>query len=247
MKRLRISVHVLLFALAALGSASAATCSKASLAGVVGFFSTGYDGPDMPGTSVGQMNFNGKGKVSGSWTHNNGTATTLTFTGTYTVASNCTGSIVLNTSAGTTENDNFILDNANSGMQLIRTDASEVKSGYAVAEGTVTCGLTGKKQSFAANVSGTTLSLTALAYVGQVILDGKGNVSGSGTFNNNGTLATGALTGTYTESSNCTGTMQVTPAGGETSNLSFVVVNGGKELLVIQTDSGSIVSGNAQQ
>ena len=84
-------------------------------------------------------------------------------------------------------------------------------------------------------------------YVGQVILNGKGKVSGSGYSSIAGSIHKGTLTGTYTEASDCTGTLQFTPPGGSLSNFSFVVVNSGKELLVIETDNGTTVFGNSQQ
>ena len=78
-------------------------------------------------------------------------------------------------------------------------------------------------------------------------LDGKGNITGSGTFVVNGTFSSGTITGTYTENSDCLGTAQITPQGLSTMNLNTVVVDGGKEWLVIETDSNTVVSGNLQQ
>ncbi len=55
------------------------------------------------------------------------------------------------------------------------------------------------------------------------------------------------MTGAYTENANCTGTQQITPAGLSPGNFYFVVVNAGKEALLIQTDAGTTISGVAQQ
>jgi hypothetical protein len=86
-----------------------------------------------------------------------------------------------------------------------------------------------------------------VAYVEQVILDGKGNVSGSGTSSLDGTIDTAPITGTYTENADCTGSAQITPQGFSTLNFNFVVVNVGKEILLIETDTNTIVSGTMQQ
>jgi hypothetical protein len=71
--------------------------------------------------------------------------------------------------------------------------------------------------------------------------------SGSGTFDVGGTIRTASITGTYTEAANCTGTIEMTPKGSTTLNFAFVVVNAGKELLLVETDSNAAVAGNMQQ
>jgi len=249
MKFLRIGARVLLATLMAVGSAAAATCSNATLIGVFGFLNSGFDSPGVPGASVGQYNFDGAGNVSGSFTHSsNGTISNLTFTGTYAVAKNCTGSMTLNNSNGTTEHHSFVIDDAKKGLQLIRTDSTQIKSGFALAQGAVTCGLTGIKQTFAFNVSGTNNTIGAIAGVGQLNMDGNGHItSGTLTLSLNGTLGTFPVTGTYTENTGCTGTEMVQPTGLSASNFNFVVVNGGKEVLLIETDALTTVAGNAQQ
>lgn len=105
----------------------------------------------------------------------------------------------------------------------------------------------GKKATFALNLTGTVIGTGQVAYVGQVTFDGKGNLSGSLTASLAGTIVTAAITGTYTANSNCTGTAQITPSGYPTADFNSVVVNAGKELLLIETDSNTIVSGIMQQ
>ena len=235
---------VLLFAtMIAVGSASAASCSNATLNGVWGFTFAG-SGNGTVATTVGQISFDGKGSESGSQTQSvGGTIKTSTFSGTYSVAKNCTGTVV--GSDGSTTN--FVVDDSNKGAQIISTTSGLVYSGFSLAQGTVTCGLTGKKQTLAANLTGTINGIGQVAAVGQLILDGKGNVSGGGTFSLAGTILPGTISGTYTEGANCTGTTQITPQGLSTLNFSFVVVNGGKEILLIETDSGTTVAGTMQQ
>jgi len=55
-----------------------------------------------------------------------------------------------------------------------------------------------------------------------------------------------ATTGTYTINSNCTGTISLTPTGLSPINLEVLVVGSGKELLFVETDNGTIVSGTIQ-
>jgi hypothetical protein len=84
-----------------------------------------------------------------------------------------------------------------------------------------------------------------VAYTGQLILDGKGSLTGTETLNLDGTITSGvSLTGTYTQGSNCLGTLQTVASGHATQNFATVAV--GKELLLVETDSGSIVGGTMQ-
>jgi hypothetical protein len=231
---------VLVFATpVAVGSASA-TCSNASLTGVWGVFA---------GASVGQFTADGNGNITnGSQTvSNNGVIQTQTYTGIYAIKTNCTGSLTLHIKGGGTVTANFVLDQMNQGIQIIVTVPGQNGSGLGAAEGTITCGLTGIKKTYAALMFGKYPGTgTHVDYVFQAILDGHGHVSGSGTFDVGGTVTSTSISGTYTENSNCTGTAQI-KAGTSTLNFHFVVVAAGKEILMIQTDSGTAVGGFMQQ
>jgi hypothetical protein len=41
--------------------------------------------------------------------------------------------------------------------------------------------------------------------------------------------------------------MQITPSGFSTLNFNFVVVSAGKEILLLETDAGTVVGGYMQQ
>lgn len=223
----------------AAGSASAATCSNATVNGVWGY---------IVGAAVGQFTADGKGNLTGSQTvSNSGVIETQTYTGTYSMAKNCTGSVAVDFTGGGTSSSNIVADDAHKGLQVINTNSGEVAEGFGLAQGVVSCGLTGKKATFAASLLGKIVGAGGAAYGAQVILDGKGNVSGSGTFDVNGTIVSSSFTGTYTENANCTGTIQIVPSGLPTTNFNFVVVNAGKEILLIETDPNTVVGGYMQQ
>jgi hypothetical protein len=243
MNLLKFCFASLMFAtMIAVGSASAATCANATLNGVWGYF---------VGASVGQFTSDGNGNITaGSQTvSQNGVIETQTYTGTYSISKNCTGSLTTNITGGGTSNNNFVVDDGKKGAQVINTDSGSAASGFALAQGVVTCGLTGKKATFAANLIGKIPNTGPIVYVFQVTLDGKGNVSsGSGTFDVSGNYVTApSITGTYTENANCIGTMQITPSGFSTLNFNFVVVNAGKEILLLETDADTVVGGYMQQ
>ncbi len=244
----RHSVCLLLVFATAIAVGPASACTNATAVGAFGFSYAATNGTGTQMDSVGQIVFDGVGNLSVTGTEStNGTIGTNTSTGTYTIATNCTGTATTqDTGNGHISHFKFVLDAGNKGFQLINNDAGFVLDGFGLAQGTVTCGLTGVKQTFALNLSGTGIGVGPVASVGRITLSGTGTLSGATTFNENGTLHAVSLTGTYTEASNCTGTAQVTLSGFPASNYSFVVVNSGKELLLIETDANTVVSGTMQ-
>ena len=66
--------------------------------------------------------------------------------------------------------------------------------------------------------------------------DGAGNLSATITAAENGDVETFPYTGTYVVNPDCTGSVTSTSGG---ANFSFVIVDGGKEVLGVATDPGS--------
>lgn len=130
----------------AVGS-SAAVCSNATLNGVYGVLSSGLDGAGEPATSISQFTADGAGNITGLVTKSkDGTIFNYTSTGTYSIAKNCTGTITATNQDGSLRHDNFVLDDTHKGAQAIQTDSGHVQAAFVLPEGTVTCGLTGKKR-----------------------------------------------------------------------------------------------------
>ncbi len=224
-------------------------CSNATLTGVYGYYHGRPDGIGGMRAVVGQMVADGQGNVSGSWTMGlNGTISTGSFTGTYSISKNCAGSLTLQNEDFPTADYNIVLDDSHKGFQMLQTDNGTAQPGFGVAQGNANCGLPGKKQILATNLLGTlTASSDVDAIVGQITLDGNGNISGTEAFSVGGAISTVAVTGTYTENADCTGTAQIIPTGSTATNFNLVVVNDGKELLLIETDNNTVVAGTAQQ
>jgi len=245
-----MSLCVLTIALAG-GSAPAAACSNASLKGVFGYVHGRPGGASAVHLELGQLTLDGQGKVtSGSWTQENtdGSVSSGATTGAYSVSKDCIGRLTLDTEDQSPFASHFdIYLNAGDDMfQLVQSDQNWNQPGYALAQGTVTCGLSGKKQVLTTNLYGLTGGEPADT-VGQVTLDGKGGISGAETFTKGGVVTTRAVTGSYTEIADCTGTWKITPEHGKTSNFKTVVVNGGSELLLIQTEDNTFTAGVAQE
>jgi hypothetical protein len=243
----KLTVVLFIFAAIAILPASA-VCSNGTLKGAYGYYHRKPGGGSEQGV-VGQIIADGRGTLSVSWTWSfNGAISTGTSTGTYSISSNCTGTLTFNNEDLSPANFSIALDDGARGFQIIQTDSGTAQLGSGVAQGTVTCGLTGKKQTFAIGLGGTLFANSATeAIVGGLILDGKGNIVGSETLSVLGVISEAPVTGTYTQNSDCTGTLQITPKGSTTTNFNTVAVDGGKQLLLIETDNNTLVIGTAQE
>jgi hypothetical protein len=250
LKRTKLYIPLVMFvALMIGGPVAQAACNNASVNGVYGITSVGLNGSGQPASSVDQITADGNGNLTGSSTKSiDGTIVTFTFTGTYKIKANCTGTAIFKNQDGMTEHDNIALDNANKGAFLIQTDSKHVQSSIALAQGTATCTNLGVKHAYATELTGIVLAVGQVALVGQVTLDGKGSLTGTETLSLNGAITSSVpVTGTYQINSNCTGSAAITPRGLSTMNVNIVIVNGGKELMVIETDANTIVTGALQQ
>jgi len=244
----RTLTAVLLFlGLMAIARPAAAACSNASLTGTYGIAwgwpQEMYAATDNEAFVVGQLTADGKGNLTGSETVSfENSITTSSVTGTYSVASNCTGTISLSP-----DFFNIYLDGSNTGFQMTLTTAGFEAAGFGLAQVSDTCGLTGKVQRLGVNVVGTIPgSSINKAIIGELELNGKGVVTGIVSINTNYSNTVETVKGTYTEASDCTGTLQITAKGSSALNFNSVFVNGGKELLLIETDSGTVIGGTAQ-
>jgi hypothetical protein len=244
-----ITLVLLAFASMVAVKPTSAACSLATLNGIYGYYHGRPGGGATLTAVVGQLTSDGKGNLSGVWTMSvNGTISNGSFDGTYTIAANCTGTMTFATEDTVNAHFNITLDDAHHGFQMIQTDNGFAQPGFGLAQGTVTCGLTGVKETFATNFLGFLFSTSQIeAISGQVKLNGLGSISGTETLSVAGTISTVPVTGTYNEGSDCRGGAQITPTGFPVTNFNFVVVNGSKELLLIETDSTTLVSGTAQQ
>jgi hypothetical protein len=84
------------------------------------------------------------------------------------------------------------------------------------------------------------------AVVGQITADGRGGLTGSETISSNGVISSNvALTGTYAITTTCTGTATITPSGFPAAKYNLTVVSTGKQIEMVDTDSGTTAFGYA--
>lgn len=167
-------LSVFVFATAIAVTSASAVCSNASLVGSYGGLQYGDKSPNY-GVTLTHFVADGNGNITGTVTDSiDGTISTNSFTGTYSISKNCTGNYTLNFPSQTAH-ANIVIDDGKNGFQIIRTDSGFTKSGFALAQGKTPCGLNGKKTVFALNFAGTGNGVGPVSAVGQVTLDGKGS------------------------------------------------------------------------
>ncbi len=250
-KAFRIARMIVLAGFALNSAAWAATCSNASLSGTYGFLHDGTDSTGAPATAaVSQLRFDSTtGTFTGTTTASHGgVIATMPLAGTYTIASNCTGT-------GTPE--------AGSPFSIVVTSTGFLavhpfSEGFAVKQGPPTCNDARAQGSYGFETTGIYLagaSTTAsLAFIGElkftVNASGKGVISGHIAGAEDATILTFAdepVTGSYKIGWDCRGMATITPKGHPAMHFHLVVVDGGKELLAIETDTDTVVSGTLQR
>ncbi|MGA9392216.1 MAG: hypothetical protein WBV69_17445 [Candidatus Sulfotelmatobacter sp.] len=245
-----IASLIVLASFALSSAAWAATCSNASLSGTYGFLHDGTDSNGTPATAaVSQVTFDSiTGTFSGETTaSHDGVIATEPLTGTYAVASNCTGT------GNPTGGNPFSFVVTSTGFLAVHL----FSEGFAVKQGSPTCTNAEVQGSFGFETTGVFLAgapATAVAFIGELKLSvspsGEGVISGHVSASEDGTFLTFAeepVTGSYRVGTDCRGTATITPKGRSEMHFSFVVVDCGRELLAIETDADTVVSGTLQR
>jgi hypothetical protein len=224
-----------------------ATCSNASLSGTYGFLHDSTDSNGAPNSAaVTQLTFDStNGTFTGeTTTSRDGVISTLPLSGTYAVASNCTGT---GTPSGGSPFSIVVTPRGFLAVHLLA-------EGFAVKQGSQSCNSVGVKGSFGFEATGAYLpgapAIGAVDFIGELKFkinpSGEGEISGHVASSEDGTYQTFAdepVTGSYTVDKNCTGTATITPKGLPELHFSFVVVDCGREMLAVETDADTIVSG----
>lgn len=235
----------------------------ASLRGSFGFLLNGAftDASQTGVSTLGTINFDGSGNVSGSATVENGgtdsqpaQTATATFTGTYTVNTDGTGRITtVPDGGGPTTTVAMLAIDGGQGALLAVTNLDPGGLPQTVLSGVA-------RAAYAGNLKGTygfqlSNSPKPASTIGSITFDGAGaakvsflSVGPGGGSNNQPQLSNGTLTGTYSVNPDGTGTVKLTTGTGPADTFAFVVTDGGSGLLLLMTDGtgSSVSSGTAR-
>ena len=226
-----------------------ATCSTATIKGNYGYTVNGVASDGSAITNVGHFKSDGKGNFAGTQTTSSGGQifSNVPTKGTYSVNSNCLGSGTITINNKQSDFGMVVVSGGKS-FQILNTDSPNIQAGTASAQGNATCTLAGLKGTFGILSSGLFVGIGAVVLDGQFTLDGAGSLKGT----ESGSIAGGIfnnlpVTGSYKVKSNCTGSATFKIPKQPTEHANLVVVNGGQNLLVIETDANTVVSGSGQQ
>jgi hypothetical protein len=132
------------------------------------------------------------------------------------------------------------------------------QEGFGVKQGSLTCTNAGVEGSFGFETTGVFLpgapAIGPVAFIGELKLtvtpSGERVISGHIAGSGEGAILTFAeepVTGSYRVDRDCRGTATITPKGHSEMHFSLVVVDCGKEMLAIETDADTVVSGTLQR
>ena len=180
---------------------------------------------------------------------------TFSATGTYVVASNCTG-----TGFPTGHNPfSFVVTSAGFlAVEPINLTTGVSTEGFGVKRGAATCTNAIVEGSFGLEATGVFVAgapvTGPVALIGDLKLtvndSGEGLISGHLAGSEGDTIfhfAGEPVTGSYSVAKNCTGTATIQSKSLSEINFSFVVVKDGKEMLAIETDADTVVSGTLRR
>ena len=232
---------------------TSATCSVSSLNNTYSLTLSGRSvtsGGTFSGSLQGDgtATFDGQGKVTLAGTANTNLAQgkAFTYSGTYTVGSNCNGTVTL-TSGGTAT---FTLAVWSSGAQFNITgaDSTYVYSGSGSSTRPPACVNASISGEYSYTTSGFFLNGTAQNGAGDETgiaqFDGQGNVSVSGIISSAGNQTSYTGTGTYSVTPGCLGSATVTDSTGKSNTLNFSLLNPyGQSIDVVVANSGFVRSG----
>ena len=240
---------------------SAKRCSLATLKGTYGVLEQGTILPSFPVVLAANATYDGAGRESGTFTANiNGLPVTGTFTGTYTVASDCTYTEeFVATPPGVSLHVSGVITGEGIFREIhyIYTDHDRVVFGTAKKTPPGGCSLETLKGKYE-NLGHTTVVAappgfppTPFPTAEFVILtyDGAGNAAGTFTTNFDGMVFSGTGISTYTVNRDCSYTQETTLADGSVLHATGTVTGEGihQEVRFIGSDSGSVSSGTMKK
>jgi hypothetical protein len=228
-------------------------CGLASLHGAYGYAFQGQVIP--PGTTefdtaiAGRIVFDAHGGLSGyEWDSTNGVQETLTFTGSYSVQPDCTGTATLVNSNGRTDHITLGVIEGGQEFNFTVTDAGVVITGLASRQGIGHCTNRSLSGDFNAAASGSDFTPAGVengddSLFFKIHFDGRGHESGSSTTSIHGSSFPDRFAGTYHVNPDCTGSASNAFASGGSDLVNFVIVEQGNEVKFFNAQPGIVFDG----
>ena len=233
---------------------------KRLLSGTYGWLHGGTASDGTPVTSVSQITFD---PTTGTYTgedigSHDGVITTESVSATYAVYSNCTGTATVKVDGQLAGKIAFVVTSTGFLSLNLTPGGQRTLAGPGVQQGSPTCTNAGVEGSFGFQATGVFVAgapvTGPVAFIGELKLSvdasGDGVIRGRMAGSEDGTLFTFAeerVTGHYGIGTDCRGWATIAPKGLSEMHFRLVVVDGGKQLLAIETDADTVVSGTLQR
>jgi hypothetical protein len=235
------------------GALAAEGCGLRSLHGPYGFAFQGQVVPpaaeELDLAGAGRIVFDGRGGLSGKeWDSTNGVQESLTFTGSYSIQPDCTGTATLVNSNGRTDHIKLGLIEGGQEFNFTVTDPGVVLTGQVSRQGISHCTNRSLSGVFNAAESGSDFTPAGVengddSLFFTIHFDGRGNEFGSSTTSLNGFSFSDTFTGRYHVNPDCTGSASNTFTSGGSDHVNFVLVERGNEIKFISADPGIVFAG----
>jgi hypothetical protein len=226
-----------------------AACSDASVHGKYGFTINGTVN-GHPITAVGQIATNGSGSIAGNETisDNGSVHNLLEVLGKYAIKSDCTGTMTIQAQGRSKQNFSITVISGGKQIDMVQTDTGTTNLGTAQAQASKSCSVAGVTGVYGLQGGGTEIGVGPSALAGQITLRGDGTVTGTATVSVNGSIASKQkISGAYKILRICQGAAEIQVGNQGPIGLSLVVVNGEHEVLFIEGDANTLLSGSLQQ
>ena len=228
-------------------------CGLRSLHGAYGYAFQGQvippGSPEFDTAVAGRIVFDAKGGLLGKESAStNGFQETLTFTGSYTMQPDCTGTATLENSNGRTDHIRLGLIEGGQEFNFTVTDPGVVLTGVASGQGISHCTDRSLSGVFNAAESGSDFTPAGVengddSLFFTIHFDGRGHEFGSSTTSINGFSFPDTFAGTYHVNPDCTGSASNTFASGGSDHVNFVIVEQGNEVKFFSADAGIVFAG----
>ncbi len=250
----KLSIPLLLAAacLWPLSAQAQGTCANSSLNGTYFYVLSGnvlsaIQGTFAPYAEEGKFIADGNGNISGQGTASvNYAIGSVSLSGTYNVLANCTGTMPLSGASLAIQ-----VVSGGQSVAFVSTSRNFAITGHAYRAASAIggrCGNGSLNGTYGYTMSGATSNTSGTFYyseAGQVAADGSGNISATNVYNvGSGGTADSAKSGTYIINSDCTGTVTLTYPEG--NFIYDVAVAEGNNVLFLEIDAGTAVSGTGQ-
>ena len=213
-------------------------CTNASLRGSYGLLQRGTLVGVGQFASVGRATFDGEG----GWTLTdtvsvNGNIVRSSGQGTYSIADDCTGTLILNSGGQSRPGKVVVLDDGQEVYSILAAPGIAITGIFKKIRRNA-CNETTLAGTYGFSVEGVLLGVGPLASVGVMTFDRSGATASQDTTSVNGQISTNSAAGIYSVNRDCTGKAAI-----GTRTREFVIVNGGREVIEILTVPNTVVTG----